>query len=118
MDVELLVRQKPECLDLWMLVTTPGHYVCGTTRPHPWATALHYHTNDIPYLAHSHTVSCAELAQYCHGCGGTVCYVDDSTFSLAATDPVALSSGLTEQCQVDYKCCQDASVGIGDKRLC
>ena len=32
MDGELLVRQKPECLVIWMLVTTPWHYVWGTTR--------------------------------------------------------------------------------------
>ena len=32
MDGELLVRQKTECLVIWMLVTTPGHYVWGTTR--------------------------------------------------------------------------------------
>ena len=52
-------------------------------------------------VLYSRTVSCTE--PYCHGCGGTGCYVDDSTFSLTGTDPVALSSGLTEQCQVGYK---------------
>ena len=81
---------------------------------HPLALCVGYHkaprpllkiiyTNDIPGLARRHTVSCTEPAPYCHGCGGTVCSVDNSTFSLAGTDPVALSSGLTEQCQVGYK---------------
>ena len=32
-----------------------------------------------------------------------MCYVDDTTYSLAETDPVALSSGLTEQYQVVSK---------------
>ena len=39
-------------------------------------------------------------APYCHECGGTVCYVDDSTYSVASADPVALSGALTEQYKV------------------
>ena len=58
------------------------------------------YTNDIPDLCHSHSVSCRQPAPYCHGCGGTVSYVDDSTYSLAKEDPVALSAGLTEQYEV------------------
>ena len=58
------------------------------------------YTNDIPDLAHSHPVSCTEPAPYCHACGGTVCYVDDSTYSVASADPVTLSGALTEQYKV------------------
>ena len=57
------------------------------------------YTNDIPDLAHNHGVSVAEPAPYCHECGGTVCYVDDSTYSLAHSNPEVLSSGLTRQYQ-------------------
>ena len=57
----------------------------------------------LPDLAHTHQVSCYQPTPYCQGCGGTVCYVDDSTYSLAKSDPVALSSGLTEQYQVISK---------------
>ena len=73
---------------------------------HPWALCVGYHkaprpllnityANDIPGLARSHTVSCTEPAPYCHGCGGTVCSVDNSTYSLAGTDPVALSRAVS-----------------------
>ena len=44
---------------------------------------------------YSRTVSCTEPAPYCHGCWGTVYYVDDSTFSLAGTDPVVLSRAVS-----------------------
>ena len=57
------------------------------------------YTNDIPDLAHNHGVSVAQPAPYCHECGGTVCYVDDSTYSLAHSNPEVLSSGLTRQYQ-------------------
>ena len=62
------------------------------------------YTNDIPDLPHDHPVSVAQPVPYCHDCGGTVCYVDDSTYSLARSDPEALSSALTYQYQViaDY----------------
>ena len=55
------------------------------------------YTNDIPDLAHKHPVSVLQPAPYCNECGGTVCYVDDSTYCLASPDPAALSRGLTNQ---------------------
>ena len=58
------------------------------------------YTNDIPDLPHNHLVSTVSPAPYCHECGGTVCYVDDSTYSFAHSDPEVLSSGLTCQYQV------------------
>ena len=57
------------------------------------------YTNDIPDLVHNHPVSFSQPAPYCHDCGGTVCYVDDSTFSIGHSDPEVLSSTLTEQYQ-------------------
>ena len=61
------------------------------------------YTNDIPDLAHNHPVSSTQPSPYCHECGGTVCYVDDSTYSLAHTDPEVLSSSLTDQYQIISK---------------
>ncbi len=61
------------------------------------------YTNDIPDLAHDHPVTCSAPASYSHRCGGTVCYVDDSTFSLARPDPVTLSGELTNQYQIISK---------------
>ena len=58
------------------------------------------YTNDIPDLAHNHPVSAAQPAPYCHQCGGTVSYVDDSTYSLAQSDPEVLSRELSKQYQV------------------
>ena len=58
------------------------------------------YTNDIPDLAHKHPVSTSQPTPYCHDCGGTVCYVDDSTYSLAQSDPDILSSGLSEQYRI------------------
>ena len=54
-------------------------------------------TNDIPDLVHSHPISYKEPAPYCHSCGGTVCYVDDSTYSYSNSNPAVLSSTLTSQ---------------------
>ena len=56
-------------------------------------------TNDIPDLVHSHGISHRNPACYCHECGGTVCYVDDSTYSFAHQDPAVLSRTLSSQYQ-------------------
>ena len=61
------------------------------------------YTNDIPDLTHNHPVSSTQPSPYCHECGGTVCHVDDSTYSLAQTDPEVLSSSLTDQYQIISK---------------
>ena len=58
------------------------------------------YTNDIPDLAHKHPVSVLQPAPYCNECGGTVCYVDDSTYFLASPDPAALSMALTNQYKI------------------
>jgi hypothetical protein len=34
---------------------------------------------------------------FCDTCGGTVCYVDDATYSVGHSDPAVLSNTLTEQ---------------------
>ena len=57
-------------------------------------------TNDISDLVHHHQVSASRPAPHCHPCGGTVCYVDDSTYSLAWSDPAALPAALTDQYQI------------------
>ena len=54
-------------------------------------------TNDIPDLVHDHHVSFKSPTPHCADCGSTVCYVDDSTFSLVETDPAVLSQKLTQQ---------------------
>ena len=58
------------------------------------------YTNDIPDLPHNHPVSISHPTPYCHECGGTVSYVDDSTFSFAHSDPEVMSSTLTFQYKV------------------
>ena len=74
------------------------------------------YTNDIPDLPHNHPVSAATPAPYCQECGGTVCYVDDSTFSFAHTDPEALSRGLTCQYQVISKYMASNKLVINDEK--
>ena len=54
-------------------------------------------TNDIPDLVHDHPVSFSTPTPYCPGCGSTVCYVDDSTYSHGDTDPAVLSQKLSQQ---------------------
>ena len=54
-------------------------------------------TNDIPDLVHHHSVSHKDQPLTCQGCGCTVCYVDDTTYSFASPDPVELSTNLTSQ---------------------
>ena len=54
-------------------------------------------TNEIPDLVHSHPVSSTTPKSFCEDCGGTVCYVDDATFSVGHKDPDTLSSKLSEQ---------------------
>ena len=61
------------------------------------------YTNDIPDLPHIHPVSTSHPTPYCHECGGTVSYVDDSTFSFAHLDPEVMSSTLTCQYKVIAK---------------
>ena len=54
-------------------------------------------TNDIPDLVHHHSVSHKDQPLTCQGCGCTVCYVDDTTYSFASPDSVELSTNLTLQ---------------------
>ena len=54
-------------------------------------------TNDIPDLVHDHNIDFAKPRSFCEGCGGTVCYVDDATFSVADKNPATLSIKLSEQ---------------------
>ena len=54
-------------------------------------------TNDVPDLAHDHQVTFKDPATFCQDCGGTVCYVDDATYSFGNSDPAVLSSVLTSQ---------------------
>ena len=54
-------------------------------------------TNDIPDLVHQHSVSYKDQPSSCQGCGSTVCYVDDATYSIGSPDPVELSNNLTSQ---------------------
>ena len=54
-------------------------------------------TNEIPDLVHDHPVSFMSPLPHCAGCGSTVCYVDDSTYSHGENDPIVLSQKLTQQ---------------------
>ena len=54
-------------------------------------------TNDIPDLIHDHPISFTSPLPYCPDCGSTVCYVDDSTYSLGETNPEVLSQKLSQQ---------------------
>ena len=54
-------------------------------------------TNDIPDLVHDHAISFQNPQYHCKPCGGTVCYVDDSTYSVASPDPAVLTTTLTMQ---------------------
>ena len=53
-------------------------------------------TNEMPELVHSYKTP--------QKCGGTVCYVDDATYSVGHTDPDTLSTKLSEQYDIiaDY----------------
>ena len=54
-------------------------------------------TNDIPDLVHNHPANFLQPQPVCDTCGGTVCYVDDATYSVGHSDPAVLSSTLTQQ---------------------
>ena len=54
-------------------------------------------TNDIPDLVHSHPTNYRQPKPCCDDCGGTVCYVDDATFSVGHCEPAVLSRSLTQQ---------------------
>ena len=54
-------------------------------------------TNDIPDLVHDHAVDFQVQQSSCKPCGGTVCYVDDSTYSVSSKDPAALTNTLSQQ---------------------
>ena len=102
MNSYLTKRQQSVFVD--GCLSPPKDIVCGVPQGSILGPLMYIlYTNDIPDLAHNHTVTSSLPAPYCHGCGGTVCYVDDTTYSLAEKDPVALSSGLTEQYQVVSK---------------
>ena len=54
-------------------------------------------TNDVPDLVHNHPVNYKKPNTFCQDCGGTVCYVDDATYSAAHSDPGVMSDTLTNQ---------------------
>ena len=74
------------------------------------------YTNDIPELVHNHPTNFATPQSFCEECGGTVCYVDDGTFSVAHTDPATLSIKLSNQYDVtaDYMAANKLVIN-GDK---
>ena len=54
-------------------------------------------TNEVPDLVHNHPVNYREPDHFCDECGGTVCYVDDGTYSVGHSDPAVLSTALSSQ---------------------
>ena len=79
-------------------LSPPLDIVCGVPQGSILGPLMYIlFTNDIPDLVHTHPVSYKDPACYCQKCGGTVCYVDDSTFSFGHTDPEVLSRTLTSQ---------------------
>ena len=54
-------------------------------------------TNDMPNLVHNHPIDFKVPDAFCDDCGGTVCYVDDGTYSVGHKDPTTLSGVLTAQ---------------------
>ena len=75
------------------------------------------YTNDIPDLPHSHPVSTSHPTPYCHECGGTVSYVDDSTYSFAHSDPEVMSTTLTSQYKVIAQYMAADKLVINDDKL-
>ena len=73
-------------------------------------------TNDIPELVHDHPINFSTPKSFCEECGGTVCYVDDATFSVADTDPAVLSEKLSNQYEniADYMAANKLVIN-GDK---
>ena len=69
----------------------------------PEDSILTYSTLMISLTWPTNPISSIQPTPYCHDCGGTVCYVDDSTYSLAQSDPDVLSNTLTDQYQVISK---------------
>ena len=54
-------------------------------------------TNDLPEIVHDHDSSYKQPNMYCTQCGSTVCYVDDSTYTYAHSDPETLSNKISSK---------------------
>ena len=96
MESYLSKRSQTVCIDGFISLELDIN--CGVPQGSILGPLLYIlFTNDVPELVHNHPVRHSAPTPYCQECGSTVCYVDDSTYSVSSRDPVELSSKLTDQ---------------------
>ena len=52
---------------------------------------------DLPEVVHDHEVVHGGCNTYCKDCGGTTCYADDATYTVAGVNPPEIIPNLNKE---------------------